>query len=127
MLDQVLDLFGLIPHHDLGIGRDRQTLAGVTERALCGLDGLIGEEKPDLMVVQGDATSTFAGALAGLLSPGPGGPPGGGPPYRQCVLALPEKINRRLTTQLTALHRPGDRRPEPEERQHRLRRRDLHR
>src|SRR5438128_1151173 len=64
MLDQVLNLFNIVPDHDLDIHRDGQTLAGVTRRALGGLDQLIADEQPDLIVVQGDTTTTFVGALA---------------------------------------------------------------
>jgi UDP-N-acetylglucosamine 2-epimerase (non-hydrolysing) len=104
MLDQVLDLFGLVPHHDLDIGRDRQTLAGVTQRALGGLDGLIAEEKPDLVVVQGDTTSTFVGALAAFYNQIPVAHMEAGLRTGDVYSPYPEEINRRLTTQLTALH-----------------------
>ena len=129
MLDQVLDLFGLVPHHDLDIGRDRQTLAGVTQRALGGLDGLIAEEKPDLVVVQGDTTSTFVGALAAFYHQIPVAHMEAGLRTGDVYSPYPEEINRRLTTQLTALHLApdADQRRQPEERERRLRRRDLHR
>jgi UDP-N-acetylglucosamine 2-epimerase (non-hydrolysing) len=104
MLDQVLDLFGIVPDHDLGIGRDRQTLAGVTERALSGLDGLIAEEKPDLIVVQGDTTTTFVGALAGFYHQIPVAHLEAGLRTGNVYSPYPEEINRRLTTQLAALH-----------------------
>jgi UDP-N-acetylglucosamine 2-epimerase (non-hydrolysing) len=104
MLDQVLDLFGLVPHHDLDIGRDRQTLAGVTQRALGGLDGLVAEEKPDLVVVQGDTTSTFVGALAAFYHQIPVAHMEAGLRTGDVHSPYPEEINRRLTTQLTALH-----------------------
>ena len=104
MLDQVLDLFGLVPHHDLDIGRDRQTLAGVTQRALAGLDGLIAAEKPDLVVVQGDTTSTFVGALAAFYQQIPVAHMEAGLRTGDVYSPYPEEINRRLTTQLTALH-----------------------
>jgi UDP-N-acetylglucosamine 2-epimerase (non-hydrolysing) len=104
MLDQVLDLFGLIPHHDLDIGRERQTLAGVTQRALAGLDGLIADEKPDLVVVQGDTTTTFAGALAAFYHQIPVAHLEAGLRTGDVYSPYPEEINRRMTTQLTALH-----------------------
>jgi UDP-N-acetylglucosamine 2-epimerase (non-hydrolysing) len=104
MLDQVLDLFGLVPHHDLDIGRDRQTLAGVTQRALAGLDELIAEEQPDLVVVQGDTTSTFVGALAAFYHQIPVAHMEAGLRTGDVYSPYPEEINRRLTTQLTALH-----------------------
>lgn len=104
MLDQVLDLFGITPHHDLDIGRDRQTLTGVTQRALGGLDELIAEEKPDLVVVQGDTTSTFVGALAAFYNKIPVAHMEAGLRTGDVYSPYPEEINRRLTTQLTALH-----------------------
>ena len=129
MLDQVLDLFGLVPDHDLDIGRDRQTLAGVTQRALAGLDGLIAEEKPDLVVVQGDTTTTFVGALAAFYHQIPVAHMEAGPPHRRCVLALSRG------DQPAADHAAGrpssgshaDQRRQPQERERRPRRRDLHR
>ncbi len=129
MLDQVLDLFGLVPDHDLDIGRDRQTLAGVTQRALAGLDGLIAEEKPDLVVVQGDTTTTFVGAHGRLLSPDPGGSHGSRAPHRRSVLAVsrgdqpaPDHPAGRPSSGAHAHQRR-----QPQERERRPRRRDLHR
>jgi UDP-N-acetylglucosamine 2-epimerase (non-hydrolysing) len=104
ILDQVLELFAIDPDHDLAIIRPRQTLTQVTTRALEGLVPLIASQRPDLVLVQGDTTTTFAGALAafyervavahveaGLRSGDVGHP-------------YPEEMNRRLTTQLAALH-----------------------
>jgi UDP-N-acetylglucosamine 2-epimerase (non-hydrolysing) len=104
MLDQVLDLFGLVPDHDLDIGRPGQTLAGVTQRALAGLDGLIAAEKPDLVVVQGDTTTTFVGALAAFYHQVPVAHMEAGLRTGDVYSPYPEEINRRMTTQLTALH-----------------------
>jgi UDP-N-acetylglucosamine 2-epimerase (non-hydrolysing) len=104
MLDQVLDLFGLVPHHDLDIGRERQTLAGVTQRALAGLDRLMAEEKPELVVVQGDTTTTFAGALAAFYHQIPVAHMEAGLRTGDAYSPYPEEINRRMTTQLSALH-----------------------
>ncbi|HET6910935.1 MAG TPA: UDP-N-acetylglucosamine 2-epimerase, partial [Mycobacteriales bacterium] len=66
MLDQVLDMFGIRADHDLNIIEPRQTLAHITSSALVRLDSIVGEVGPDLLVVQGDTTSTFVGALAGF-------------------------------------------------------------
>lgn len=104
MLDQVMDLFGIVADVDLDIQRDRQTLAGVTVRALGGLDQAIADSRPDMVLVQGDTSTTFAGALASFYR---------GVPVTHIEAGLrtgnprspfPEEINRRLTTQLTALH-----------------------
>ena len=64
MLDQVLEIFDLHPQYDLNIMQSRQTLAGITTRALTGLEEVISKEKPDLVLVHGDTSTTFAGALA---------------------------------------------------------------
>jgi UDP-N-acetylglucosamine 2-epimerase (non-hydrolysing) len=104
MLDQVLDLFGIVPDHDLNIQRERQTLAGVTERALAGLDGLIAEHPPDLVMVQGDTTTTFAGALSAFYHQVPVAHVEAGLRTGNPSSPYPEEINRRLTTQLSTLH-----------------------
>lgn len=65
-LDQVLHYFKLQPHHDLNIMQHRQTLTGVLVRALEGLDGVMLEEKPDMVMVHGDTSTTMAGSLIGL-------------------------------------------------------------
>ena len=66
MLDQVLEVFGVVPEFDLDIMQAGQSLAEVTSRALLGLDRLLVDTQPDAIVVQGDTTSTFAGALCGF-------------------------------------------------------------
>lgn len=66
MLDQVLDLFGIVPDHDLGIMTIGQTLTDISTRALSGLSPLIEKLRPDCLLVQGDTTTTFVGALAGF-------------------------------------------------------------
>ena len=64
MLDQVLHLFGITPDYDLNIMKQGQTLSDITTRALKGLEDVIKEVKPDIILVHGDTTTTFAGALA---------------------------------------------------------------
>ena len=64
MLDQVLELFGIEPDHDLDIMAPSQSLTQVTTRALQGLSGIVEADHPDVVLVQGDTTTTFAGALA---------------------------------------------------------------
>src|SRR5512135_2698043 len=59
MLDQVLNLFSIRPHHDLAIIRPRQSLAEITARAVTGLDAVLVQEKPDFVIVQGDTSTTF--------------------------------------------------------------------
>ena len=68
MLDQVLDIFNIMPDHDLNIMKDRQTLTDVTTRALHGLDGVMKEIQPDIVLVHGDTTTTFVASLAAFYN-----------------------------------------------------------
>lgn len=68
MLDQVLETFSIKPDYDLNIMKQGQTLADVTTRALQGLEAVIKECKPDIVLVHGDTTTTFAGALAAFYN-----------------------------------------------------------
>ena len=104
MLDQVLDLFGIVPDHDLHVIRDRQTLTGITVRALDGLSPLIASERPEAVIVQGDTTTTFVGALAAFYNRIPVVHVEAGLRTFDPMSPYPEEINRRLTTQLSALH-----------------------
>ncbi|MEG1857353.1 MAG: UDP-N-acetylglucosamine 2-epimerase, partial [Pseudoflavonifractor sp.] len=64
MLDSVLDIFGIKPDYDLNIMEPRQTLATITTKCLLGLESVFEQAKPDLVLVHGDTSTTFAGALA---------------------------------------------------------------
>lgn len=64
MLDQVLDTFGVVPDHDLNIMRDRQTLFDITTNILSGIKGVLEKEKPEVVLVHGDTSTTFVTALA---------------------------------------------------------------
>ncbi|WP_312654121.1 non-hydrolyzing UDP-N-acetylglucosamine 2-epimerase [Proteiniclasticum sp.] len=68
MLDQVLDAFKIVPDYDLDIMKANQTLTDITARVLMGLDSVIKEVKPDLVLVHGDTTTTFSGALAAFYN-----------------------------------------------------------
>ena len=68
MLDQVLETFKITPDYDLNIMKQGQTLADITTRALVGLENVIKETKPDIVLVHGDTTTTFAGALAAFYN-----------------------------------------------------------
>ena len=68
MLDQVLDCFAIKPDFDLNMMQPGQTLAQITSRALNGLQQIIAEQRPDLVLVHGDTTTTLAGALAAFMS-----------------------------------------------------------
>lgn len=104
MLDQVLELFDITPDADLDIIRDRQTLTGVTVRALEGMSPVIEEHEPEAVIVQGDTTTTFCGALAAFYHQLPVVHVEAGLRTGNPYSPFPEEINRRLTSQLTSLH-----------------------
>lgn len=104
MLDQVLRVFRIRPTHDLNIMRRNQTLAQITRNAITGLDGLLAAEKPDLVLVQGDTTTTFVGSLAAFYRRIPVGHVEAGLRTNDRANPFPEEINRRLTTAVTDLH-----------------------
>ena len=68
MLDQVLDIFNIVPGYDLNIMKKNQTLVDITSEALINLDKVIKKEKPDLVLVHGDTTTTLAGSLAAFYN-----------------------------------------------------------
>ncbi|MFP3508871.1 UDP-N-acetylglucosamine 2-epimerase (non-hydrolyzing) [Peribacillus sp. SIMBA_075] len=104
MLDQVLELFSIQPDYDLNIMKERQTLADITTRALNGLDSVMKDAKPDIVLVHGDTTTTFVASLAAF--------------YNQIVIGhveaglrtwnkyspYPEEMNRQLTGTMADLH-----------------------
>lgn len=97
MLDQVLEIFSLKPKYDLDIMQQRQTLAGITTRALEGLEGVMAKEKPDIVLVHGDTTTTFAGALAAYYNQIAVGHVEAGLRTYDKYQPFPEEMNRRLT------------------------------
>ncbi|HNR63773.1 MAG TPA: UDP-N-acetylglucosamine 2-epimerase (non-hydrolyzing) [Thermotogota bacterium] len=104
MLDQVLQLFGIKPDIDLDVMTERQTLSGLTAR-LCRSLGEVFERDPcDVVLVQGDTTSTFVGALAAFYHKIPVGHVEAGLRTSNRYNPFPEEINRRLTTQLSSWH-----------------------
>ncbi len=104
MLDQVLALFGIVPDIDLDIMRHGQTLADITMRAVEGLSRVVDEAKPDAVLVQGDTTTTFVGALAAFYLRVPVGHVEAGLRTDDRYQPFPEEINRRLTSQLATWH-----------------------
>lgn len=104
MLDQVNLLFDIAPDHDLDILAQGQTLTDVTVRALAGLTPVIEAERPDAVVVQGDTTTTLAGALAAFYARVPVVHVEAGLRTRDPYSPFPEEINRRLVSQIAALH-----------------------
>ena len=104
MLDQVLECFDVHPDFDLNMMKHGQTLADVTSGALIGLQKIIAAEKPHVVLVHGDTTTTFAGALAAFYERVPVGHVEAGLRTSDKYAPYPEEINRRLTSQLTDFH-----------------------
>lgn len=104
MLDQTNELFGIEPDYDLNIISERQTLTDITTKALLGLERVLHEASPDLVMVQGDTTSTFAAALAAFYAKIPVAHVEAGLRTNMALDPYPEELNRRLTTQLTSIH-----------------------
>lgn len=104
MLDQVNDFFEIVPDEDLGIMEAGQSLASLTTRALDELDPIMKHHRPDAVVVQGDTTSTFVGALAAFYNRVPVVHVEAGLRTFDPASPFPEEINRQLTTRLAALH-----------------------
>lgn len=104
MLDQVLELFEIKPHYDLNIFKPGQTLTEITTRALKGLEEVIIKEKPDILLVQGDTTTVFAGALAAFYQKVKVGHVEAGLRSGNLYSPYPEEANRMLTGILTDYH-----------------------
>ena len=104
MLDQVLDLFGIVPDYDLNIMTSGQTLYDVTTRALMGLKPVMEEAKPDMVLVHGDTTTTFAGALAAFYAQIPVGHVEAGLRTGNKYSPYPEEMNRKLTGSIADMH-----------------------
>ena len=104
MLDQVLKLFDIKPDHDLDIMAAGQTLFDITSRAMMGLDKVLQEEKPDIVLVHGDTTTTFAGALASYYHQISVGHVEAGLRTYNKYSPFPEEMNRKLTGSIADLH-----------------------
>ncbi|NLV32686.1 MAG: UDP-N-acetylglucosamine 2-epimerase (non-hydrolyzing) [Acidobacteria bacterium] len=104
MLDQVLQLFAIRPDHDLDIMKPGQDLFDVTSNVLNGLKKVLQEEKPDLVLVQGDTTTTMAGSLASFYLKIPVGHIEAGLRTGDKFAPFPEEINRRITSTVADLH-----------------------
>lgn len=101
MLDQVLELFQIKPDYDLNIMTAGQTLYDVTSRALMGLKEVLEQAQPDLVLVHGDTTTTFVGALASFYKQIPVGHVEAGLRTGNKYSPFPEEMNRKLTAAIT--------------------------
>ncbi|MCA1320493.1 UDP-N-acetylglucosamine 2-epimerase (non-hydrolyzing) [Bacillus tianshenii] len=104
MLDQVLEVFEIKPDHDLNVMKDRQTLVEVTSRALEGLDKVMKEVKPDIVLVHGDTTTTFVASLAAFYNQITVGHVEAGLRTWNKYSPFPEEMNRQMTGVIADLH-----------------------
>lgn len=104
MLDQVLELFSIVPDYDLNLMKDKQDLYSITTGVLTGLKQIMELEKPDLVLVHGDTTTSFAAALAAFYEKIPVGHVEAGLRTRNKYSPYPEEMNRSITGRLAELH-----------------------
>ena len=104
MLDQVLKIFNIEPEYDLNIMKSKQSLTGITCSVLYGLEEVFEKENPDIVLVHGDTTTTFAASLAAFYRKIPVGHVEAGLRSHNKFSPFPEEINRKLTGSLTELH-----------------------
>ncbi|MEO8099709.1 MAG: UDP-N-acetylglucosamine 2-epimerase (non-hydrolyzing) [Acidobacteriota bacterium] len=104
MLDQVLSVFGVVPHHDLNAMRPDQTLTAATSRILADLEPVLQAEKPDMVVVQGDTATTLCGGLAAFYAGIPVGHIEAGLRTGDLAQPFPEEMNRVVVSHFTKLH-----------------------
>lgn len=104
MLDQVLKIFDITPDYDLDIMKNRQTLTDITTNALLGLEKVIRECQPDIVLVHGDTTTTFVGSLAAFYNKIKVGHVEAGLRTFNKYFPFPEELNRKLTGVIADLH-----------------------
>ena len=104
MLDQVLDVFGIKPDYDLDIMKTRQSLAGITTRVLEGMEDVLKKDKPDIVLVHGDTSTSFVAALAAFYEQIPVGHVEAGLRTYDIYSPFPEEMNRQLTGRIAELH-----------------------
>lgn len=104
MLDQVLEIFEITPDYDLNIMQQRQSLTGITARVLEGLDEVMKKVCPDIVLVHGDTTTTFAAGLAAFYNKIKVGHVEAGLRTFDKYFPYPEEINRKLTGSIADLH-----------------------
>jgi len=104
MLDQVNELFGIVPEHDLNILQPGQSLSAIMTRTIDGLEALFAQSRPDAVVVQGDTTTSTAAAIAALYHGIPVVHVEAGLRSGDLLSPFPEEANRKITSQITRLH-----------------------
>ena len=104
MLDQVLDIFHIKPDYDLNIMHARQTLTDITSNVLINLDKILKEAKPDIVLVHGDTTTTFAASVAAFYNQIPIGHVEAGLRTWEKYSPYPEEMNRQMTDTMTDLY-----------------------
>jgi len=104
MLDQMLEMFKIIPDYDLDIMEQVQSLSQITKNSLIGIERILKKERPNMVLVQGDTTTTFAGALAAFYQKIKIGHIEAGLRTNNKYYPFPEEINRHLTSVLTDLY-----------------------
>ncbi|NCO23741.1 MAG: UDP-N-acetylglucosamine 2-epimerase (non-hydrolyzing) [Candidatus Infernicultor aquiphilus] len=104
MLDQMLEIFKIIPDYDLDIMEQVQSLSQITKNSLIGIERILKKEKPNMVLVQGDTTTAFAGALAAFYQKIKIGHIEAGLRTNNKYYPFPEEINRHLTSVLADLH-----------------------
>lgn len=104
MLDSVMQIFRLTAQYDLNIMQKQQTLSSITTRALLGMEQALQEAQPDLVLVHGDTSTTFAGALAAFYQKVPVGHVEAGLRTYDRYSPFPEEMNRTLVSDIAALH-----------------------
>ena len=104
MLDQVLTVFGVVPDYDLDLMQPGQTLSQSTSRIIAALEPVIAKTKPDVVLVQGDTTTTFCGALAAFYQHVPVAHVEAGLRTHDLQQPFPEELNRVMTSRIAALH-----------------------
>ena len=104
MLDQVLDIFQIKPDYDLDVMKDRQTLADITANVLIGLESVMKEAKPDIVLVHGDTTTTFAAGISAFYNQIKVGHVEAGLRTWNKYSPFPEEMNRQVTDVLADMY-----------------------
>jgi len=104
MLDQVLNIFNIVPEYDLDIMRPNQDLFDITTKVLIGVKGVLLKEQPNIVLVHGDTTTTMASSLAAFYLQIPVGHIEAGLRTNNIQSPFPEELNRQLTSRITKFH-----------------------